>query len=228
VSVDQKIYDKFRSGEETAFSEIVNKYNKLVFVICKAEFESGRSDIHLKLLYGYNNVIEDVRSEVWISLLKSIKKGIIFKNEHSLKNLIRVITIRATKSVKRKSLRNRNPDVLSKSKKKSKPLKTLSNVFTSTDHRRYADQIDSLALNRNNDMNISEEAELDFDKIYAKISKNLSSRQQELCRLMKARLLKDENATHEYLAEKIGVSERTVRNDLEAIRKIYSNLDLSI
>lgn len=222
MGVDQDICERFRSGEENAFSEIVKKYEKLVFKICKVELESGKSDIHLKMLSGYKNVIEDIRSEVWISLLKQMKKGVEFDKEESLINLIRRITVLTTKTAKRKSIRNRNPAALSKSK--GKAIKVVSNTFSSTDHKKYADKIDSMAIDGRSEMYLSEEEDLDFDRVYANISEKLSNRQQNLIRLIKSSLLKGEKAAHPYLAEELGVSERTVRNDLVNIRKMFNKL----
>lgn len=227
--VDQAICERFSRGEEAAFSEIVKKYEKLVFDICKEEFESGKSDVHLKMSQGYKHLIEDVKSEVWISLLKRFKRGIVFEHEYSLVNLIRDITKKTTKTIKRKSIRNRNPAALSKNDEVRKSSKSsISNIFKSTNHKKNADQIDSKAIDGKSEIYLSEDESLDFAQAYAKISEKLSSRQQNLVRLMESQVLKDEKATHPYLAEKLGVSERTVRNDLETIRQLYKSLDPSI
>ena len=74
-SEDLELYNRFKNGDKLAFAEIVKKYENLVYTICKKELESGKSGIHKKMLSGYKNVIEDIRNEVWIRLLKEYFLG---------------------------------------------------------------------------------------------------------------------------------------------------------
>lgn len=224
---DQEICERF-SNDESAFSEIVKKYEKLVFLIIKEVLEKGKSDIHLKMLSGYKNIIDDIRNEVWLDLTVKMRKGIVFNNEHSLINLIRVIAIRKTKNVKNISIKNRNPSAINKNNMKDNGLKTASNVFESMDHKKSTNEFELLAIDGIAKMYLQDELEADFDVIYKEISKKMSTRQQELCGLIKSSLAENNKLTQSLLAEKLGVTDRTVRNDLDEIHKLYKSMDLSL
>jgi RNA polymerase sigma factor (sigma-70 family) len=214
---DEELCERFRKGEKEAFAEIVVKYENLVATICKEEFERGRSDIHLKMSTGYLNLIGEVKNEVWIRLLKRLEDTINFHNEHSLLNLIRDISKKATKNFKNESIKNRNPDLFSKSKKIKKSRYSPNNVFESMNQIQSDEEIGSL-VNREYE---SYNEDKNFDEIYREISDSLSERQDELIKLITTQSFKNKKTTHLFLAEKLGVSERTIRNDLKKIRSLY-------
>lgn len=225
-SEDLELYNRFKNGDKLAFAEIVKKYENLVYTICKQELESGKSGIHKKMLSGYKNVIEDIRNEVWIRLLGKLEKGMDFHDRHSLLNLLRDISVKTTKSKKTKSIRNRNPESVSKSEKiRASSKKLVSNSFESTDHRENADRVDMEAIVMLNEIYHAEDEKRDIDEIYEEISEKLTVRQCELIRLMEAQILSNGEDNHLFLAKKLGVSERTIRNDLRKIRELYLNLE---
>ncbi|GDY26726.1 hypothetical protein AHAT_26160 [Agarivorans sp. Toyoura001] len=206
--VDQELVEKAHLGCNKSFETIIKNNTSNVRSIIYKELTSGRGDIYKQMMCGFENIIEDITNEVWIGLRKSINKGIYFEDEFSLAKVITTVCKNKTRTYKRKSVRNR----------KSTNLVGCSNKFISKDQVNHGNK--SLAIEVSSvQAGIVEEAEYSrFDHYLDMISDSLTTRQKSIIKIMENGFLGDNKKTHKEVASELGISERTVRNELSIVR----------
>lgn len=211
---DQIICEQIQLGKKSEFNKLMKKYSNFINHVCLKEFESSDNNIHLQMVSGYKNIVEDITSMVMLDIYQCIMKKITFKNEYSLQNLLRVIAKRKVKSAKRKSIRYR----------KNTFIKDSSNTFISNDHNIDQDLIDN---------NVCEYCKLfDTESYILQIRSEYKDLSSKLVDILTARelsiyklIVKDcelhdrKYYTQNRIAQLLGISERTVRNDLKNIKE---------
>ena len=211
---DQIICEQIQFGKKNEFNKLMEKYSNFINHVCLKEFESGDNNIHLQMVSGYKNIVEDIKSMVMLDIYQCIMKKITFKNKYSLQNLLRVIAKRKVKSAKRKSIQYRKNTFITEG----------SNSFISKDSDINQDLIDN---------NVCEYCKLfDTESYILQVRseyKDLSSKLVEILTQRELNIYKfivedyeQHNRkfyTQNRIAQLLGISERTVRNDLKNIKE---------
>jgi RNA polymerase sigma factor (sigma-70 family) len=232
---DEVLCKRFKEGDSKAFSLLKNKYNKLIYTICKQTFEAGSGDIHEQMSVNYLHTMEEVVEEVWLGLSISIQKGIKFDHKFSFVNLLRTVTKNKTINVKNKSVKNRN---------KYTYIKGASNKFRSmnSEEGEYLENLLFDATQENSTKGYADNSEKlslfgtiekeEHEQLFwSKLENSLEGNELLIFKMMQTSLKEqDKNVPHKEIATKLEVSERTVRNKIISIRakakSIFDELDV--
>ena len=210
---ERTLVEQFINGDEKAFKKIVENYEGLIRKIYFSTMENNSYGMHEKMSLGYLNLYDDAKIEIWHSLSIALKKDFLFEHDESLKCLVKIITERRIQDLLNKSYRNRKATYIEKLDKDGNKIKHY-NSFESMDIPSVHSEVTLIPSNT-----ILDESR--FDDIFNEISDSLTEREIKICKLAAGNLLKDNLPNLQIIAEQLGVSLSTVKNDIKRIKAVY-------
>ena len=210
---ERALVEQFINGDEKAFKKIVENYEGLIRKIYFSTMENNSYGMHEKMSLGYVSLYEDVKVEVWHGLSLALKNNFIFEHNESLKRLIKVITERRVQDLIDKSYRHRKATYIEKFDDNGKNIKHY-NSFESIDNPNVDTKVTLLSV-------ADKEDESRFDDIFNELSVALSEREIKICSLASGNLLNENSPNLQVIAEQLGVSLSTVKNDIKRIKSVY-------
>jgi len=210
---ERNLVEQFINGDDIAFQKIVDNYEGLIRKIYFSKMENNSYGMHEKMSLGYVNLYEDAKVEVWHGLSVALKNNFIFEHNESLKRLVKVITERRVQDLIDKSYRNRKATYIEKLDDNGKNIKHY-NSFESIDNPDVDTKVTLIPV-------ADKEDESRFDDIFSEVSVALSERERKICSLASDNLLNETPTNLQMIAEQLGVSLSTVKNDIKRIKAVY-------
>lgn len=210
---ERNLVEQFINGDDIAFQKIVDNYEGLIRKIYFSKMENNSYGMHEKMSLGYVNLYEDAKVEVWHGLSVALKNNFIFEHNESLKRLVKVITERRVQDLIDKSYRNRKATYIEKLDDNGKNIKHY-NSFESIDNPNVDTKVTLIPV-------ADKEDESRFDDIFSEVYVALSERERKICSLASDNLLNETPTNLQMIAEQLGVSLSTVKNDIKRIKAVY-------
>jgi DNA-directed RNA polymerase specialized sigma24 family protein len=197
---DKALCLRASQGDKSALNELKNKHAGLVIIICREKLEAG--NLHLKLSINYNEIIKDLSLIIWNELFEEAKKGIVFNNEHSFKNLLRKISTCRAVDIVRDSIKHRTQGA----------IQGRNNTFPRIN------KIPEDELNLFSSPETLFETEEKALKFLPLLLEQLDKKELEVIKIIQESIKeKDKKPTQVEMAEKLGITDRTIRSRMKSI-----------